>query len=156
MNPTFLRLEILSSLHKELTELSRAQDKFDQEQLVDAISQALLSGDFIKYIAPAEPQRNPQWNGGMPTMPELSSKFTHSFRGTVVYIPGHGIETLRSEVTRLQTALQKIASLAPCIHEGRCFYPMFDQDGEPVGEQDVDPIAVIGEMQGIASDALQD
>lgn len=60
----------------------------------------------------------------------------------------------RAEAERFRTALENIMTQQPCLEGGGCFYPMFDGDGEYIGEQNVDPISVIGGMVETAQDAL--
>lgn len=59
-------------------------------------------------------------------------------------------------VGRLERALEAVIKSEPCIHEGSCFYPMHDGDGEPIGEHPVDPLSVIQDMARIAGEALFD
>lgn len=57
---------------------------------------------------------------------------------------------------KLREALEKIVSMLPAMHEGSCFYPMHDGEGNYIGEQNVDPITVIAEIASIASLALHE
>jgi len=50
------------------------------------------------------------------------------------------------ENLKLSAALQAIINLEPCMAGGVCLYPMFDGEGNPIGEQNVDPLGVIQQM----------
>lgn len=58
----------------------------------------------------------------------------------------------REEVYR--EALEKIVGLEPCMQYGDCFYPTTDPEGNPTGEQQVDPKTVIQNMATEARTAL--
>jgi hypothetical protein len=52
-------------------------------------------------------------------------------------------------------ALENIIKQQPCCDEGGgCFYPVYDGEGNYIGEQHVDPLGVIQGMVQTAQDAL--
>lgn len=62
---------------------------------------------------------------------------------------------LELDVAKMSEALDKIVKITPCLDHGSCYYPMHDGDGNPTGEQGVDPVGVITDMCHIASEALE-
>lgn len=65
------------------------------------------------------------------------------------------IVRLRAERDRLREALVEIVRMGPVITGGGCFYVQCDSEGNQIGEQQVDPLGVIGSMVGAASAALE-
>lgn len=63
--------------------------------------------------------------------------------------------TAEKENERLREALDKIRQAEPCTHEGSCFYPRHDGDGNFISDDHVDPLSVIQDMVGIARAALE-
>lgn len=80
-------------------ELKVAQNKFDEGQIVEAIKQALESGDFVKYIV-AEPGPPPEaWNGMLRQIGmEPSGKYKFTTRSMVSYEPGREAARLREKI----------------------------------------------------------
>lgn len=76
-----------------------AQDKFDEGQIVEAIKQALESGDFVKYIV-AEPGPPPEaWNGMLRSLgAEPSGKYKFTTRSMICYEPGREAARLREKI----------------------------------------------------------
>lgn len=76
-------------------------DRFTEAQMVEAIKQALLCGDFTKLVVAGDPAG------------------TH--RQTVVYIPFKRVEELESEIARLKEVIADISScgqIATAVVEG--------------------------------------
>jgi hypothetical protein len=65
-------------------------------------------------------------------------------------------DALTADNARLVAALDRIIAIQPRTAGGGCCYPMFDGEGNPMGEQPVDPIGVIKAMVHEAIDSLQD
>lgn len=55
---------------------------------------------------------------------------------------------------KAKEALENIIQQQPCCDGGGCFYPVYDGDGNYIGEQNVDPLGVIQGMVQTAQDAL--
>jgi len=82
--------------------------------------------------------------------------------GTVICKPGRGDSIGGNEmndaekIARLEKALWDIINQQPCTNNGECFRPHYDMDGNYLGEQEVNPVAVIGDMTAIARTALDE
>ena len=66
----------------------------------------------------------------------------------------HKMREMEVRLIAAQDALSKIINQQPCCEGGGCFYPMHDGEGNYIGEQNVDPLSVIGGMVQTAQDAL--
>lgn len=70
---------------------------------------------------------------------------------------GTALLSLARRASSAEKALESIVRSEPCVLPcGRCGYPQFDQEGEEIGFQDVDPCGIVGEMVGIARAALEE
>ena len=65
-------------------------------------------------------------------------------------------DALLAANARLVAALHRVIALQLCTAGGGRCYPMFDGEGNPIGEESVDPIGVIKAMVHEAIDSLQE
>lgn len=61
---------------------------------------------------------------------------------------------LRAALDVAREALEAMIHKEPATLNGECFYPMHDGDGEYIGEQQVDPLALLGDVMTDARQAL--
>ena len=64
------------------------------------------------------------------------------------------VDEAYNEVVRLRSKMQQIINQQPCCDGGGCFYPVYDGEGNYIGEQNVDPLGVIQSMVQTAICAL--
>lgn len=92
------------------------------------------------------------------TSPQEKIEFIESGRAVETGILASAVaDDLCKTFKRLVSATEALESIVrnvPCMHAGGCFYSMHGPEGEYLGEQNVDPLSVIGSMAQIASDAL--
>lgn len=96
---------MFNDLNRAFDELQIAHAALSRVQLVEAFRQALLAGDFIKYVAQVPPKKltATEWNGMQPV--ELSVKHLLEERSTIVYLPFQQVEELRAELEQVRTEL---------------------------------------------------
>ena len=61
---------------------------------------------------------------------------------------------LSEKLGRCRVALDRIITGVPAVADGGCFVEHHDENGNYVGTEQVDPLAVISCMVGVASDCL--
>lgn len=71
----------------------------------------------------------------------------------VINLESHA-RLLEQQLEAMTVALEAVIGQQPCCEGGGCFYPIHDGEGNPIGEQNIDPISVIGGMVQTAQEAF--
>ena len=66
------------------------------------------------------------------------------------------LQECRKDREMLIGAIRKISNIQPCMNDGGCFYPQTDGEGNPIGDQNVDPLGVIQSMCEVANNAIHE
>jgi hypothetical protein len=132
----------------------------------DGFPGALLLDERARAALVAALKAVEEPEAGLPLVASHCSAFEvwwHNEGGTPPPLPGEDAETHVRRICEIawvnggyeaNEALESIVKQQPCCEGGECFYPMYDGEGDYIGEQNVDPLLVIQRMVQTAQDAL--
>lgn len=145
------RLCMLEAEHDQLLAPDTGDDSlYNVRRLREELAQVKIEREKLQAWKNEQLLIEKEWDA-QSLAEQLGAKIGESCRKVVA----REVPKLIAQRDLLRATLEQIIQNCPAIFSGTCFYPMYDGDGEYIGEQYVDPVSILGGMVQIASEALE-
>jgi len=144
------RLCMLEAEHDQLLAPDTGDDSlYNVRRLREELAQVKIERDRLQTWKILHLLVEKEWDE-QSLAEQLGAKIGESCRKVIA----REVPKLIAQRDHFRSVLEQIRQSCPAIFSGTCFYPMHDGDGEYIGEQYVDPVAVIGRIMELVDVAL--